>query len=47
MADIPGDGSTGVTLTLGIPVNGVIDLDGDHDWYRIELVAGQKNIRSP
>ena len=42
MADIPGDGSTGVTLTLGIPVNGVIDLDGDHDWYRIELVAGQK-----
>jgi serralysin len=36
-------GNTGTTtvLTLGAPIAGTIDTLGDHDWYRVSLVAGQ------
>ena len=42
MPDIPGDSSTTTTITLGSTVTGTIDTAGDHDWYRINLVAGQE-----
>jgi serralysin len=38
---IPGDTSSTATLTLGVTTAGNIDTLGDHDWYRISLVAGQ------
>jgi serralysin len=38
---VPGDTSSTVTLTLGTARSGEIDTLGDHDWYRVTLVAGQ------
>lgn len=38
---VPGDTSSLVTLTLGTYTAGEIDTLGDHDWYRVTLVAGQ------
>ncbi len=37
---IPGDPSTGATISLGTPVYGSIDYDFDTDWYGITLQAG-------
>jgi serralysin len=42
MADtVPGDVSSLVSLAIGASVDGAIDTLGDHDWYRVSLVAGQ------
>ena len=41
MVDIPGDASTGATLTVGGSVIDTIEVNGDHDWFRISLTAGQ------
>ena len=42
---IPGSSATTATVTVGgSSVNGVIDALGDHDWYRVDLVAGQSYI---
>lgn len=41
MADIPGDASTTSSLTVGGTVTGTIEVVDDHDWYRINLTAGQ------
>ncbi len=42
MVDIPGDPSTTATITVGGPmVTGALEAIGDHDWFRIELTAGQ------
>ena len=41
MVDIPGDASTGATLTVGGSVIDTIEINGDHDWFRISLTAGQ------
>ena len=38
---IPGDITTSATITLGTPVNGVIDFAGDSDWYAVTLTAGK------
>ena len=43
MPDIPGNSSTTTVITVGgAPVNDVLEVNGDHDWVRIDLVAGQK-----
>ena len=42
MADIPSDGSTTSTLTVGGSAINTLDFNGDHDWFAINLVAGQQ-----
>ena len=43
MPDIAADSSTTTVITVGgAPINDVLEVIGDHDWVRIELVAGQK-----
>ena len=41
MPDIPGDTTTTSTLSVGGTVTGTLEVLGDHDWYRINLTAGQ------
>lgn len=42
MADsVPGDISSTVDVAIGTVITGRIDTLGDHDWYRLSLVAGQ------
>ena len=41
-ADIPGDLTTTISLTVGTPVTGVLEVNGDHDWYAVDLVAGTR-----
>lgn len=42
MPDIPGNSSTNSTITVGGSASDVLETVNDHDWFRIELVAGQK-----
>jgi Ca2+-binding RTX toxin-like protein len=42
MPDIAGNTSTTTSILVGGTVNDVLEVTGDHDWIRIELVAGQK-----
>ena len=42
MPDIPGNNTTTTTITVGGTVTDVLEVNGDHDWIRIDLVAGQK-----
>jgi Ca2+-binding RTX toxin-like protein len=46
MTDVPGDRSTTATITVGGSVTGVLETRGDHDWFRIDLVAGQNVVIS-
>lgn len=41
MADIPGNSSTTVSVTVGSTTNGTLETIGDRDWYKITLSAGQ------
>lgn len=42
MVDIPNDGSTNVTVTVGgASTINTVDIVGDHDWFRLNLTAGQ------
>ena len=41
LSDIPGDLSTTFSLTVGSTTSGTLESVGDHDWYRIDLTAGQ------
>jgi hypothetical protein len=38
---VPGDTSTGATISVGGSVSGNLDFVGDHDWFRVALTAGQ------
>jgi len=38
---IPGDSSTGATISVGGTASGNLDFVGDHDWFRVTLTAGQ------
>ena len=38
---IPGDSSTGATISVGGTVSGNLDYVGDHDWFAVTLTAGQ------
>ena len=42
MADIAGDRSTTATLTVGGSTTSTLDFNGDHDWFAVNLVAGQQ-----
>lgn len=39
--DAPGSASTAYALSIGETAHGSISGSGDHDWYRVELTAGQ------
>ncbi|MFL6740460.1 MAG: M10 family metallopeptidase C-terminal domain-containing protein, partial [Sphingomicrobium sp.] len=41
MPDIPSNSSTTTSITIGGTVSSTLDFLGDHDWIRIDLVAGQ------
>lgn len=43
-ASIPGDSSTTEVLTVGGSRSATLDSVGDHDWYRVSLVAGQSYV---
>jgi serralysin len=40
--DVPGDLTTTISLTVGTPISGVLEVSGDHDWYAVNLVAGTR-----
>ena len=42
MVDVPGNSTTGVTIAVGATIENQLEVVGDHDWYRIQLTAGQK-----
>ncbi len=37
---VPGDGSSIASIALGGSVNVIVETIGDHDWYKVDLVAG-------
>src|SRR5690348_9687444 len=41
---IPGNSSSSFTLAVGGSETGVINSVGDHDWFRVDLVAGQSYV---
>ncbi|HKX89293.1 MAG TPA: M10 family metallopeptidase C-terminal domain-containing protein, partial [Sphingopyxis sp.] len=41
MVDIPGNGTTTASVTVGSATDGTLETTGDHDWFRISLTAGQ------
>jgi len=41
LVDVPGDNTTTATVTVGSTTNGDLEVVGDHDWYKINLTAGQ------
>ena len=41
MVDIPNNSSTSATLTVGSNVTNSLEVVGDHDWFRVQLTAGQ------
>ena len=42
MADIPGNSSTGATITVGGLVDGELETAGDHDWFRFQVGTTQQ-----
>ena len=42
--DIPGDTSTTATIAIGGTVVDTIEVSGDQDWFRVNLVAGQRYV---
>ena len=42
MVDIPGNGTTSTTITLGGSLTDTLEFAGDTDWIRINLTAGQQ-----
>ncbi|MCF6274551.1 MAG: PPC domain-containing protein [Robiginitomaculum sp.] len=40
MTTIPGNSSTTVSIEIGTSVLGAVDFGNDHDWYRVDLIAG-------
>ena len=42
MVDVPGNSTTGVTIAVGATIDNQLEVVGDHDWYQVQLTAGQK-----
>ena len=42
MPDIPGNSSTTATIALGETITDAIETAGDHDWFALQLTAGQQ-----
>jgi serralysin len=40
--DVPGDLSTDFSITMDMPITGALEVDADHDWYAVQLVAGTR-----
>ncbi len=40
--DVPGDPTATISLTVGTPISGVLEVNGDHDWYAVDLVASTR-----
>jgi serralysin len=38
---VPGDTTSTATVDVGSYIEGVVDTSGDHDWYKVTLVAGK------
>ena len=43
---VAGSASTSASLTIGSPTSGQFDSTGDHDWYAVQLTAGQSYVFS-
>jgi hypothetical protein len=41
LEDIPADNTTTATITIGVGVTSSLEVSGDHDWFKINLTAGQ------
>ncbi|URD60440.1 FG-GAP-like repeat-containing protein [Sphingomonas sp. KRR8] len=41
MVDIPADASTTASITVGGTISDTLEVAGDHDWFRLNLTAGQ------
>lgn len=44
MTDIPGNSSTGAVISIGGTVTNTLEVKGDHDWFKLELTAGQEVV---
>ena len=42
MTDVPANTSTTSSITVGGTIQGLLEVPGDHDWYAINLTAGQE-----
>lgn len=42
MTDIPASTSTTASITVGGTITGSLEVPGDHDWYAVNLTAGQE-----
>jgi serralysin len=42
VVDVPGDASTSFSIAVGAPLEGVLEVKTDHDWYAVNLVAGTR-----
>jgi Ca2+-binding RTX toxin-like protein len=42
--DVPEDVTTTATIAIGTTMDGVLDPLGDRDWFRVELVAGERYV---
>ena len=42
VVDVPGDASTSFSISVGAPLDGVLEAKTDHDWYVVKLVAGTR-----
>ncbi len=42
VVDVPGDASTSFSISVGAPLDGVLEAKTDHDWYAVNLVAGTR-----
>src|SRR6476620_10998190 len=42
LTDVPASTSTTASITVGGTIQGSLEVVGDHDWYRINLTAGQQ-----
>src|SRR3954447_25503401 len=42
LVDVPASTSTTSSITVGGTIQGSLEVLGDHDWYRINLTAGQQ-----
>jgi hypothetical protein len=40
VVDVPGDASTSFSIAVGAPLDGVLEVKTDHDWYAVQLGRG-------
>jgi hypothetical protein len=45
--DVPGNASSKYLPTKGTPITGVLEVNGDHDWYAVNLKGGTRYQITP